>query len=140
MAKKKLDDYPEIAEILDRLAGGKPSEVITVFVPSHDRHENLLADKAIWEKQALTLFGKLFTGATAFTNLTGVYQPTRDARPLYDNPTMVQSLTATENVMNEQNLIELAEFCQHMGQKTNQESVGVVVNNKFINILIKHGD
>lgn len=140
MAKKKIDDFPEIKEILTRLAGGKPSEVIAIFVPSHDRKEKELPDKAIWEEQTLALFGKLFTGATAFTSLNGVYQPKRDSRPLYDNPTMIQSLTAAENIENEENLIELAEFCRHMGKRMNQASIGLVINNKFVDIVIKHND
>ena len=53
---------------------------------------------------------------------------------------MIQSLTATENIMNEANLLALAEFCHHMGRKTNQDSVGVVINNKFIDIVIKHDE
>ncbi|HLL88509.1 MAG TPA: hypothetical protein VK324_04345 [Tepidisphaeraceae bacterium] len=140
MAKKKIEDYPEIQKIIDRLKGGKPSEMIAVFVPSHDRKEKLLQNKEVWENQTLKLFGKLFTGATAFTSMSGVYQPTRDSRPLYDNPTMVQSLTATENLENEDNLIEFAEFCRNMGQQTNQASIGVVINNKFIDITIDHDD
>ncbi|HZL34874.1 MAG TPA: hypothetical protein VFC78_06160 [Tepidisphaeraceae bacterium] len=138
MAKKKIDEYPEIQQIIDRLNGGKPHELIAIFIPSHDRRERGLLDKALWEKQALDLFAKLFTGATAFTSLSGVYQPKKEGRALYDNPTMIQSLTATENIMNEANLMELAEFCHHMGRTTNQASIGVVINNKFVDIIIKH--
>jgi hypothetical protein len=136
MAKKNLDDYPEIQEIIHRINGGKPSEMIAIFVPSKDRKDKEILDKAIWEKAALDLFGKLFTGATSFTNLSGIYQPKREGRPLYDNPTMVQSLTATENIMDEADLLELAEFCHHMGERTNQASIGVVINNKFVDIPI----
>ncbi len=39
MAKRKIEDYPEIQQIIDRLNGGKPSELIAIFVPSHDRNE-----------------------------------------------------------------------------------------------------
>lgn len=139
MAKKKrLDDYPEIREIVERLNGGKPSEMIAVFVPSHDRHEKPLRDKMIWEQQTLSLFGKLFGGATAFSALSGIYQPTKDAKPLYDNPTMVQSLTGTERLRDEGNLLELAEYCRHMGTQTKQASIGVIVNNKFIDIKMIH--
>jgi hypothetical protein len=113
---------------------------VALFVPSHDRREKAISDKPIWEKQALDLFGKLFGGATAFTALSGIYQPKKDLRPLYDNPTMIQSLTATENLLNEENLVELAEFCHHMGARTNQASIGVVVSNKFIDIVSRHSE
>jgi hypothetical protein len=136
MAKKTFNDYPEIGAILARLKGGRPHEVVILFVPSHDRNQKELTDRDIWANQALELFGKLFTGATAFQNLSGIYQPKRDLRPLYDQPIMIQTLTATENVENEENLLELAEFCRNMGRKTNQAGIGLVVNNFFIDIQI----
>lgn len=141
MAKKRdLKDYPEIVSILERLRGGKPHEVLLLFVPSHDRREKKLpqADIEIWAGLALTLFGKLFTGATAFQNLKGIYQPKGASRPLYDDPIMIQTLTARENVESEESLFELSDFCHNMGKKLNQVSVGVVVNNFFIDIQIDH--
>ena len=33
--------------------------------------------------------------------------------------------------------MELADFCQHMGKRTNQRSIGVVVNNLFIDIPVR---
>ncbi|MDB5320321.1 MAG: hypothetical protein JWN40_1952 [Phycisphaerales bacterium] len=137
-AKRALADYPEIKAILERLEGGKPDEYIAIFIPSHDRKNKPLPDQKIWADQALALFGKLFTGATGFTNLSGIYQPKKDLRALFDDPIMIQSLTATENIRSEANLLELAAFCQNLGTKTNQMSIGVVVNNKFIDIPMKH--
>ena len=139
MAKRNLSSYPEIQAIRDRLNGKKPSEVIILFIPSHDRHEKELNDRDIWAQNALALFGKLFHGATAFEHLQGVYQPDKDSKPLYDNPIMVQSLTPTECIADEDNQFELAEFCRNMGRRTNQASIGLVVNNFFIDITISHG-
>src|ERR1700678_247556 len=137
MKNRNLDDYPEIKSIFERLGGGKPHDVIIIFVPSHDRNGNKLpiADKEIWAGKALSLFGRLFTGATAFDNLKGVYQPKKDLRPIFDEPIMIQSLTATENLIDEENLFELADFCRNMGKKMSQVSIGLIVNNFFIDIL-----
>jgi hypothetical protein len=125
---------------LERLQGGKPDELISIFIPSHDRKNIELADQKIWAGQALDLFGKLFGGATSFNNLSGIYQPAKTDEPLYDQPIMIQSLTPASRIMDESHLLELSDFCHNMGKKTNQESVGVTINNKFINVLIKHDD
>ena len=87
MAKSHRDEYPEIEQILARLKGGKPSEVVCLFIPSHDRRENKLPDgvQKMWADAGLELFGELFEGATAFQHLKGVYQPTGE-KPLYDDP------------------------------------------------------
>jgi hypothetical protein len=85
----------------------------------------------------MELFGKLFEGATAFRSLSGIYQPKKGLRAWWDEPIMVQSLTKTENLADEKSLMELADFCQHMGKRTNQRSIGVVVNNLFIDIPVR---
>lgn len=140
MAKRKIEDYPELVEILARLEGGRPDELISIFIPSHDRKDKPLADQKIWAGQALDLFGKLYGGGTSFSNLSGIYQPTKTDKPLYDEPIMIQSLTPADRIMDESQLFELSDFCRNMGEKTNQASVGLTINNKFINILIKHDD
>ena len=135
MAKKNPVDIAEIQAILKRLHGGKPHELIVIFVPSADRHNKEITDQAQWASAALDLFGKLFTGATAFKFLDGIYQP-QGAAPLYDKPIMIQSLTDTSNLEDLDKLLELSEFCHHMGEQTDQASIGVILNNFFIDIKI----
>jgi hypothetical protein len=138
----RLAQYPEIKAILDRLRGGKGSELIILFVPSHDKNEKPVSDQDQWAHKALKLFGKLYDGATAFQNLNGVYHSKdmkrKGLRPSFDNPIMIQSLADASDVEKEENLLELAGFCREMGQKMNQWSVGIVVNNKYIDIVINH--
>jgi hypothetical protein len=107
--------------------------MVVIFIPSHDRTPKPIPDQAQWADAGLNLFGKLFTGATAFKFLDGIYQP-EGVAPLYDKPIMIQSLTERKNLENEARLFELSDFCHHMGEKTNQASVGLVVNNFFIDI------
>jgi hypothetical protein len=140
MAKRRIEEYPELLAIKERLEGGKPDELIAIFIPSHDRKEKELTDQALWAGQGLSLFGELYGGATSFNNLSGVYQPAKHLRPLYDSPIMIQSLTDASRIMEEDSLFKLAAFCQNMGRKTNQASIGVVINNKFIDINIKHDE
>jgi hypothetical protein len=140
MAKRRIDEYPELLAIKNRLEGGKPDELIAIFIPSHDRKDKELTDQAVWAGQALSLFGEMYGGGTSFNNLSGIYQPEKDLRPLYDKPIMIQSLTDASRIMEEEGLFRLAEFCQNMGKRTNQASIGVVINNKFIDIKMNHDD
>jgi hypothetical protein len=135
VAKRDIADYPEIQQILARIRGGKPHELVVIFIPSHDRKNKEIPDQPMWAQAALDLFGRLFSGATAFKFLDGIYQP-EGLAPLYDTPIMIQSLTETRNLENEAKLFELSDFCHRMGEKTNQASIGLVVNNFFIDIQI----
>jgi len=132
---KNPADIPEIQAILARLRGGKPHELIVIFIPSADRHDKEIKDQAQWADAALELFGRLFTGATAFKFLDGIYQP-EGLAPLHDKPIMIQSLTETKHLENMQKLFELSEFCHNMGERTNQKSVGLILNNFFIDVQI----
>ncbi len=137
---KRLGQYPEIKHILDRLRGGRPSEVIIVFIPSHDRDGNELpaAEQAKWAKNGMLLFGTLFHGATAFRNLDGIYfdkdMQASGLRPDWDKPIMIQSLAETPDVKNKDNLVRAAQFFRAMGTALNQRCVGVVINNKYFSI------
>ncbi len=72
MAKRKIEEYPELVDILARLQGGIPDEMISIFIPSHDRRDKPVPDQDIWAGQALDLFGKLYGGGTSFGNLSGI--------------------------------------------------------------------
>lgn len=139
MAKASPADYPEIQAILARLRGGKPSEVVALFVPSHDRKNAPVPNQKQWADAALAMFGELFEGATAFQHLRGVYQPEGE-KALFDDPIMIQTLTARKNVEDEAKLLHFAQFCRRMGRNTNQAAVGVIVNNYFIDIRIPHDE
>ena len=140
MAKRRIEDYPELLAVKDRLEAGKPDELIAIFIPSHDRKDKELTDQSVWAGQGLRLFGEMYGGATSFNNLSGIYQPEKHLKPLFDAPIMIQSLTQASRIMDEDNLFRLADFCQNMGNKTNQASIGVVLNNKFIDIKMKHAE
>ncbi|HVS73678.1 MAG TPA: hypothetical protein VHQ47_20820 [Phycisphaerae bacterium] len=136
----KLKAYPEIQAIKDRLAGGKGSELVIAFIPSHDKDDHARTDQDHWAQKALTLFGRMYEGATAFEQLKGIYHSKdmqkKGLRPCYDTPIMVQSLADAADVENEDNLLALAAFLRDMGTTMNQYAVGLVVNNKYINIVI----
>lgn len=134
------ENYPEIKAIRDRLAGGVPDDLVLLFVPSRTRDEKDISEgtQQTWADKALDLFGRLYEGGTGFGHLHGIYQP-RGSPPQYDRPIMIQSLVKRADLESAAHLKELATFCRAMGEKLNQNSVGLVVNDVFINILIFHG-
>lgn len=136
MAKSKKKNRAEIKAVEDRLAGGDASDTVCIFIPSETRKKKRIEDQEQWAESALRLFGQLFDGATAFLNLRGVYHPDDLPEPLFDDPIMVQSLADRSKISNTDNLIKLSDFCHYMGKELNQESIGLIINDRYIDIPI----
>src|SRR5687768_8442770 len=82
-----------------KLRFGKSDDTIIVFIPSHQRDKTPIKDQDVWASQALELMGKLFSGATAFTNLRGIWRDDEDGGKLLDDaPIMIQSLAKRADV------------------------------------------
>lgn len=113
-----------------RLRFGLADDCVILFVPSHARDKSRLKDQAEWASQALELMGKLYGGATGFTQLTGIWRDDEnDGQLLDDKPIMIQSLARREDVENPAKIGELAIFLKRMGKTTKQGAVAVVFNN-----------
>jgi hypothetical protein len=98
-AKAKPDAPPADPSFPEWLAGrlrfGLADDCVILFVPSHARDKSRLKDQAEWASQALELMGKLYGGATGFTQLTGIWRDDEnDGQLLDDKPIMIQSLAA----------------------------------------------
>lgn len=136
MAIGKSKPSPEIQAIIDRLKFGQPNDTLCLFIPSHDRDDQKVADQAKWANAALKLFGTLYGGATAFKFLEGVFDAADEKKLLYDHPIMVQTLTERERLEDDQRWMKLGKFCTELGQELNQHSVGLIVNDYFYTIPI----
>ena len=134
----KKTQLTAIAAIRECLESGRKSDIVCLLIPSATRHNKPIGaqKQAIWAGQALDLFGEIFTGATAFQHLKGIFCLRDGSAPMYDDPIMVQPLAYRADVENEKYLLKLAQFVQNMGSETDQHSVGVILNNWFINIEI----
>ena len=132
------DDYPEIKEIRDRLLDGQSSDVVALLIPSKTRRNKDLGEDAqqMWAGQALDLFGDLYTGATAFQHMKGIYKPRDGSKPMFDDPIMVQALAKRADVEDAGHLDRLALFIRNMGEQTDQHTVGLIINNWFIEVGI----
>ncbi len=113
-----------------RLRFGLADDCVILFIPSHARDKSRLKDQAEWASQALDLMGKLYGGATGFTELCGIWRDDEnDGQLLTDEPIMIQSLAKREDVEDPAKIGELASFLKRMGKKTKQGAVAVVFNN-----------
>lgn len=132
---------PEVTQIAESLRSGYRDDTVILFVPSHDRSDppKEITDQDMWANEALQLFGRLYKGATAFRQLTGIWNDGVN-KPLPDRPIMIQSLAKRAAVENIANLEELVAFAKRMGKTLNQACVGLVFNDVFHEITDFSGE
>lgn len=132
---------PEVRLIAESLRSGYRDDTVILFVPSHDRSDppREITDQDMWANEALQLFGRLYKGATAFRQLTGIWNDGVN-KPLPDRPIMIQSLAKRASVENIANLEELVAFAKRMGKALNQACVGLVFNDVFHEITDFSGE
>jgi hypothetical protein len=120
------------------LGGGPPAgvEQVTLFVPSVDRLGEPI-DQGYWTEQALTTFGRLFRGATAFPPGRGVWRDDdRDGELVFDDTQMVLSYVEEGLLTRDHEVIKgLRAFLCRMGRDANQGEVGIVIDGTYIGIV-----
>lgn len=121
----------------EALGAGPPAGVdqVTLFVPSVDRYGEPI-DQAYWTEQALSTFGRLFRGATAFPPGRGVWRDDeRGGALVYDETQMVVSYVADGTFDDEEVLKRLKEFLCRMGREANQGEIGIVIDGTYLGIV-----
>ncbi len=125
----------------DALGAGPPAgvEQVTLFIPSVDRDGEPI-DQAYWTDQAITTFGTLFRGATAFPPGRGVWRDDeRGGVLVFDDTQMVISYVSGEILGDDEVLKRLRGFLCRMGREANQGEVGIVIDGSYFGI-IEYGD
>lgn len=125
------------ASLHEALGGGPPAGVdqVTLFVPSVDRFGEPI-DQGYWTEQALTTFGRLFRGATAFPPGRGVWRDDdRDGELVFDDTQMVLSYVPEDAFTDDKVVKELRAFLCRMGRDANQGEVGIVIDGTYIGIV-----
>ena len=121
-------EFPEW--LRHRLRFGRADDSVILFIPSHARDKSRLRDQDVWASRALDLMGKLFGGATGFPHLRGIWRDDENGGELLDDePIMIQSLAARQDVEDPTKIRELGDFLKLMGKTTKQGAVAVVFNN-----------
>src|SRR2546430_13858700 len=107
--------------IIAALRYGVSQVPVILFIPSHDRKKKPLQDQHLWASQAMDLFGQLYTGATAFRALDGVFLD--NGTLLHDQPIMIESYADRSSVEDPARLGQLVAFARRMGRETRQAAV-----------------
>jgi hypothetical protein len=121
----------------EALGAGPPAGVdpVTLFTPSVDRDGELI-DEPYWTEQALTTFGRLFRGATAFPPGRGVWRDDeRGGNLVFDENQMVTSWVPDGVFDDEEVLKQLKEFLCRMGREANQGEIGIVMDGTYFGIV-----
>lgn len=121
----------------EALGAGPPAGVdqVTLFVPSVDRNGEPI-DQGYWTDQALSTFGRLFRGATAFPPGRGVWRDDDQGGELvYDDTQMVTSYAAGATFDDEDVLKGLKEFLCRMDLQAYQGEIGVVIGGTYFGIV-----
>lgn len=113
------------------LAGGKRTLVV-LFIPSVERDGETLIDQDHWVNEAMTMFGAVYGGATAYPKAKGVWRDDeRDGALVFDEPVVIHCYTTPRDAGSQTKLKKLAAFCRRMGRETNQGEVGLVIADHY---------
>ena len=100
-----------------------------------DREGVRSIDQPYWVHAALTMFGRVFGGATAYPKAKGIWRDDeREGALVKDEPVVVHCYTTPADIEDANNLAELGSFCRRMGREANQGEVGLVVGDEYFAI------
>jgi hypothetical protein len=84
-------------------------------------------------EEALTMFGKVFSGATAYPKAKGVWRDDeRGGVLVFDEPVVIHCDVTDDAIEADDNIDMLGEFCRRMGRETNQGEIGLIINNEYL--------
>ena len=117
-------------------ASKRSSTLFVLFIPSRTRTDEPV-DQRYWVREALSVLGRLFGGATAYPKGEGVWLDTeqdkdKGGKLLFDEPVVIQSYTSQESIMAESN--GLRSFLIRLGSEARQAAVGFVVDRDYMEI------
>ena len=109
--------------------------MVVLFIPSVERDGVTVVDQGYWTEQALTLFGGVFGGATAYPQARGVWRDDeRGGALVFDEPIIVHCYMTPDAIQDPTNLSKLAAFCRRMGRETRQGEIGLVIADEYFAI------
>jgi len=109
--------------------------LVVLFIPSVERDGTTAVDQDRWVNLALTLFGEVFGGATAYPKARGVWRDDERAGALvFDEPVVVHCYMSPGAIQDARNLARLGAFCRRMGREANQGEIGLVIADEYFAI------
>jgi hypothetical protein len=122
-----MPNWPEVLQ-----AQKSASTVLVLFVPSVDRFDQPI-EQGYWVTESLSVFGRLFGGATAFPQGRGVWRDdARGGQLIFDAPVIVQSYTSEPAL--EEGAEALRSFLMRLGKEGRQGAVGFVIDRDYLEI------
>jgi hypothetical protein len=92
-------------------------------------------DQDHWVEEALSMFGTVFGGATAYPQAKGIWRDDeRGGTLVRDEPVVIHCYTTPERIEDSDALSELGSFCRLLGRETKQGEVGLVVGDEYFAI------
>jgi hypothetical protein len=108
------------------------SSLLVLFIPSKDRSDSPI-DQPFWVTEALTAFGTLFGGATAFPQGKGIWRDdAQGGKLLFDEPVIIQCYTSEYLI--EERIGDLRDFLHRMGREARQGAIGLVIDGDYLEI------
>lgn len=102
----------------------------TLFVPSVDRDGNAIGQPR-WVDEALTVFGTLFRGATAFPPGRGVWRDDARGGKLTIDETVMITSYVDPAVVTSGTLTSLRSLLHRMGREARQGEIGIVIGTQY---------
>lgn len=113
------------------LSGGRRT-LLVLFIPSVERDGETPIDQDRWVSEALTMFGDVYGGATAYPKARGVWRDDeRDGVLVFDEPVVIHCYTTPRAAGSRTKLQKLASFCRRLGRETEQGEVGLVISDHY---------
>jgi hypothetical protein len=106
---------------------------IAIFIPSVDR-DGAPIDQAYWIKEALTVLGRRFGGATAMPPGSGVWRDDEQGGQLKSDESVIVFCLAKWSEVTPTALQDVRRFLHRMGRDARQGEVGVVMEGQYFGI------
>lgn len=116
------------------LEDSQKAVLIVLFIPSVERDGLSQVDQDGWVERALTFFGTLFGGATAYPKAKGVWRDDERGGVLVRDEPVVLQCYVGPMALSDSSLDQLREFCALMGRETRQGEVGLVIDGNYLGI------
>jgi hypothetical protein len=112
---------------------GRKAILVVLFVPSVERDGITAINQDYWVEEALTTFGRLYGGATAFPRARGVWRDDEMGGVLVkDEPVVLHCYTTPADIADPDRLGQLGSFCRRMGREAHQGEVGLVIGDEYL--------
>lgn len=108
--------------------------LIVLFIPSVERDGNTRVDQDAWVERALSFFGSVFGGATAFPKAKGVWRDDERGGALIRDEPVVLQCYVRPSALDDSALDSLRAFCEELGRETKQGEIGIVIDGNYIAI------